>query len=96
MPVDSPEEKFARQQTDTLGKMCERLVDCSFVDAKEKLSPEEYKKLEEPGVKKAAIADCTANADKSPLSPKQVISIRECLGVATECSVFTDCLAPGE
>jgi hypothetical protein len=43
-------------------------------------------------IKPQAIADCTQDADKSPLSPKQVIGIRACLGEATECSVFTDCI----
>jgi hypothetical protein len=94
--AETPEEKFARQQTDTLGKMCERLVDCSFEDAKEKLPPEEYKKLDDPNIQKKAVSDCTDNADKSPLSPKQVINIRECLGEATECSVFTNCLVPAD
>lgn len=93
-PVETPEEKFARQQTDTIGKMCERLVDCSIADAKKKLSPEEFEKLDVPKITPAAIAECTEDADKSPLSPKQVISIRECLSVATECSVFTECLVP--
>jgi hypothetical protein len=90
--VETPEEKFARQQTDTIDKMCQRLIDCSIDDAKKKMTPEDYEKLDVPKIKPAAIADCRQNADKSPLSPRQVIGIRECLGAATECSVFGDCI----
>ena len=91
-PQETPEEKFARQQTDTVNKMCQRLVDCSIEDAKAQMSPEEFEKLDVPKIMPAAIADCTQNADKSPLSPRQVIGIRECLGQPIECSVFSDCI----
>lgn len=92
MPQETPEQKFARQQTDTIGKMCQRLIDCSIEDARKQMSAEEYAKLDVEKIKPKAIADCTQDADKSPLSPKQVIGIRECLSQATECSVFTDCI----
>ncbi len=91
-PAESAEEKFARQQSDAIGKMCQRLIDCSIVDAKKQMTPEDYEKLDVEKIKPAAIADCTQKGDKSPLSPRQVIGIRECLGEATECSVFGECI----
>lgn len=89
---ETAEQKFARQQSDTVHKMCQRLIDCSIEDARASLSPEEFAKLDPEKIAPKAIADCTQEADKAPLSPRQVIGIRECLGAATSCPVFNECL----
>ena len=92
-PVETPEEKFARQQTDTVDKMCQRLIDCSIEDARQQLSPEKFAEMKVEELTPKAVADCTQEYDKAPMSPRQVIHIRGCLGEATECSAFNDCLS---
>lgn len=89
---ETPEEKFARQQEDTCNKMCQRLIDCSVEDAKAQLSAEEIKELNLEATVPLSIADCTSECSRGSLSPRQVSSIRTCLGEATECSVFNECL----
>jgi hypothetical protein len=92
MATESPEEKFARQTADTVDKMCQRLIDCSIEDAKKNMSPEELEKLDVPKIKPVAIGKCREEYGTSPLSPRQVIGIRTCLGQATDCSTFNDCI----
>lgn len=91
-PQETPEEKFARQQGDTCNKMCQRLTDCSVEDAKATMTPEELEKLDLDATVPKAIEDCSQQCSGSPLSPRQVIAIRECLGQPTECSAFNECL----
>ncbi len=92
-PTESPEAKFARQKSDTVDKMCQRLVDCSLEDAEKQAPPEELAELNanREGITRAAIADCNKQF-AGPMSPRQVITVRECLGQPTECSDFSACL----
>tara|TARA_R110002096_G_scaffold77896_1_gene183103 strand:- start:601 stop:1044 length:444 start_codon:yes stop_codon:yes gene_type:complete len=89
---ESPEEKFARQKADAVGKMCERLIDCSVEEAKSQLPPEELAKLDLENTSKKALAECNDAYSASPMSPRQVVSLRECLGQPTECPEFNSCL----
>lgn len=91
MAAETPEEKFGRQRSDTVDKMCERLVDCSIADAKSSLPPEELAQLDLENTAKGAMSDCTNNY--ASLSPRQVVVVRECLGEPTECPEFGLCLA---
>lgn len=93
-PEESPEAKLARQQTDAVDKMCQRITDCAIEDAKTEMTPEDLAELESQlhAIVPKAVADC-AQQYAAPMSPRQVLSIRECLGEATECSVFGDCVS---
>lgn len=91
-PSETPEEKFDRQRVDTVGKMCVRLIDCAFADAKETMSPEELQQMEREKIPERAVDDCSGKYGDMSLSPRQVIGIRSCLSEPTECSAFSDCL----
>ncbi len=91
-PDETPEEKFARQQTDTVNKMCQRLVDCSIEDAKNSKTPGEVEAMEIEKITPIAINECTQKMDQGNLSPRQVVGLRECLGAASACNVFLDCI----
>ncbi len=92
-PTETPEAKFARQKSDTVDKMCQRLTDCSIEDAQKNAPPEELVQINEnlEGITRAAIADCNQQF-AGPMSPRQVITVRECLGQPTECTEFSACL----
>lgn len=90
--TETPEEKFARQQTDTIDKMCQRLIDYSIEDAKKQMTPEALKELDVAKIRPTAIAKCTEEYEKTQFSARQLNGIRECLGVATESAVFNECL----
>ena len=90
--TESPEEKFDRQKTDAVGKMCERLIDCSVEDAKKQLPPEELAKLDIENTSKKAMAECNEAYGTAPMSPRQVVTLRECLGEPSECPDFNACL----
>ena len=91
---ETPEQKLARQQIDAVDKMCQRFTDCALEDARREMSPEGLADLEAnlAVTVTKAVADC-AQEYAAPMSPRQVISIRECLGEATECSIFGECVA---
>ena len=90
---ESPEAKFARQKDDAVDKMCQRLIDCSVEDAKREMPPEELAKLDLDTTSRKAISDCNEAYGASPMSPRQVVILRGCLGEATECPEFNECLA---
>jgi hypothetical protein len=94
MPQETPEQKFARQQADAVNKMCQRVTDCAIEDAKQEMSPEDLADLESKmdQILPKAIADCEGQY-VSAMSPRQLGDLRSCLGEATECSVFGECIA---
>jgi hypothetical protein len=94
MAEETPEQKFARQQADAVNKMCQRVTDCAIEDAKKEMSPEDLADLESKmhAIVPKAVADCEQTY-AAPMSPRQVIDMRACLGEATECSVFGECVA---
>ena len=91
---ETPEAKFARQSADTVGKMCERLIDCSIVDAQQSMEGEELEKLNRdlPGITAKARSECEDTYNGAGLSPRQVIALRECLGQPSECPEYNECL----
>ncbi len=90
---ETPEEKFTRQKADAVGKMCERIVDCSVEDAKNSLSPEELTKLDLENTSKQALTECNEAYGAGPMSPRQVVDLRECLSQPTQCPDFMACLS---
>ena len=89
--AESPEEKFARQKTDAVGKLCERLIDCSVEDAKT-LPPEKLAELDLENTSKQALVECNEAYGLGPMSPRQVLVLRACLSEPTECPDFNTCL----
>jgi hypothetical protein len=73
--------------------MCERVVDCSLAEAKEQMTPEDYADLESKmdQIRPKAIGECEPGY--ATASPRQVVGIRACLGEATECPVYLDCIS---
>ena len=92
---ESPNEKFARQKDDAVDKMCQRLIDCSVEDAKSQMTPEKLAELDLEATSRQAIADCNQHYGSTEMSPRQVLSLRECLGQPTACPEFNDCLEEG-
>jgi hypothetical protein len=90
---ETPEAKFARQKDDAVDKMCQRLIDCSVEDAKREMPPEELAKLDLENTSRQALSDCNDAYGASAMSPRQVMTLRECLGQPTECPDFNACLA---
>jgi len=91
--TETPEAKFARQKDDAVDKMCQRLIDCSVEDAKREMSPEELENLDLDATSRKAISDCNEAYGASAMSPRQVKTLRGCLGQPTECPDFNACLA---
>ncbi len=91
-PAETAEEKFARQQVDAVGKTCGRIAECMVQFAKEELTPEQIveQKIDDPQVLVMA-ADKCQKTYSAPMSPQQVIGLRECLSVPSECNVFVEC-----
>ena len=92
---ETPEQKFARQKSDAVDKMCQRLIDCSLSDAEENMPPEELAELNKnrEGITAKAVAGCNDEYGAAGMSPRQVIALRECLGQPTECPDFNACLS---
>ena len=89
---ETAEQKFARQQTDAVGKTCERIAECMVYFAKEELTPEQVieQKIDDPQTLVMATDNCR-NTYSAPMSPQQVIGLRECLSVPSECNAFVEC-----
>lgn len=89
---ETAEEKFSRQKSDTVEKVCEIVAGCMVQFAKENMSPEEIEKnkIDDPQTLVMAADKCQENYSGA-MSPQQVIGIRECISTRNECSVFLEC-----
>ncbi len=88
----SADDKLSQAQASTCAAVCDRLVQCSASDAKANLSPQQVAELNLEQTMPVAVDDCKRSCVIKPLSPKQLITARECVNGAPECPDYLHCL----
>jgi len=91
-PPQTAEDKLSRAQASTCAAVCDRLIQCSASDAKANLSPQQVAELNLEQTMPAAVEDCKRSCVSKPLSPKQLITARECVNGVFECPDYLGCL----
>ncbi len=91
-PALTEDDKIRKAQLATCGPMCERISECALAEARERMSEEEFARLQPDKAVEQNTAECSEKCGSATLSPRQIKVIRECVNGPQLCQEYHQCL----